>query len=150
MTNPFPVPEMDDSVEIRDFTIKRKRIKFKIDDDVFEATAILSIPLMHELVKVGKNVQQLVGEQKFDSVTSVFQKILLPASAKRFGERLDAIYDDALDIKEQVIPVLYYLMEQYGVRPTQPSSDSSTGSPSETDGTTSTAGLSPQDSIPQS
>lgn len=138
----FPVPEIDDEVQIRDFTIKKKRLKFKIDDDVFEAHALLGLPLMQELVRTAKNMSTLVREQKFEGVFDIFDKVLYPESAARFRERAQATGDDAVDVKRQLLPILYYLLEEYGVRPTQPSSDSSTGSSSETDGITSTAGFS--------
>lgn len=138
----FPVPDMDDDVQIRDFTIKRKRIKFKIDDDVFEAHALLGLPLMQDLVSSAKNMGNLVKEEKYDGVFDIFDKVLYPDSAVRFRQRAQAIGDEALDVKRQLLPIFYYLLEEYGVRPTQRSSDSSTGSPSETDGITSTVGSS--------
>lgn len=136
----FSVPTSQDEIEIRDFTLTRKRIKFRIDDDVFEAYGILGLPLMQQLIKSAKMLGNLVKEEKFDSITSIFDDVLYPESAERFKQRVHTVGDEAIDVKEQLIPILHYLLEKYGVRPTQPSSDSSTGSPSGTDGTTSTAG----------
>lgn len=141
MTNPvFTAPPPDDEVEIRDFTLKVKRIKFKIDDDVFEAYAALSLPLMQKLIKTAKSLGDMVKDEKFDGITTIFDELLHPQSAERFKQRVQAIGDDAIDVKQQLIPILYHLLEKYGVRPTQLSSDSSIGSPSETGGITSTAG----------
>lgn len=147
----FPTPP-DDQVEIKDFTIKEKRTKFKIDGDIFEATAIMSIPLMQGMVGVSKGVgalSELEGDDldaKLQGFYQIFDQVLVPASAARFRERLeaDSRSEDALDARRQVIPILYHLLEVFGVRPTQQSSDSSTGSPSETDGITSTDGASPE------
>lgn len=141
MTNPtFTPPPPDDEVEIRDFTLKVKRIKFKIDDDVFEAYAALSLPLMQKLIKTAKSLGDMVKEEKFDGISAIFNELLYPQSAERFNQRTQAIGDEAIDVKQQLIPILYHLLEKYGVRPTQLSSDSSTGSPSEPGGITSTAG----------
>jgi hypothetical protein len=136
----FPVPEIDDTVDIRDFTIKQKRLGFRLDDDVFYAYAILGMPLMQEMIQASKSLKDLEGEEKFDGVVDIFDKLLYPESAVLFKKRLQSLGDNAVDVKRQLIPILHYLLEAYGVRPTQLSSDSSTGLSSETDGTTSTVG----------
>lgn len=141
-TTPFPIPVMDDDVDIRDFTIREKRVRFRIDGDVFEAQALLGIPLMQELVKSTKAIGKMVEEERYEGIFAIFDQLLYPDSAQRFRERATSVGDEAIDVRRQLIPVLYYLLEKYGLRPTQQSSDSSTGSPSGTDGTTTTAGVS--------
>lgn len=143
MTTPiFAAPVPDDTVSIRDFTIKEKRIAFRVDDDVFEAQGLLGIALMQDLVTATKGLSKMIEEKNYDAITELFSKLLYPDSAKRFNERILSLGDDAIDVRRQLIPILYFLLERYGVRPTQPSSDSSTGSPSGTGGTTSTPGSS--------
>ncbi len=145
MTTPFPAPvPTEDIAQIRDFTIKQKKLPFRIDDDVFEAYAILGLPLLQDLVAVTKQIGDMLKEQKYDALFDLFDQLLYPESAKRFRERAESRGDDAIDVKRQLMPILYFLLEEYGVRPTQPSSDSSTGSPSEPGGTSSTAGSSAQ------
>lgn len=141
MTDTFAAPTRDDTINIRDFTIKKKHVQFKIDDDVFTAHAILGLPLMQNMVRVSKNMRDLVTEERFDALFDVFDQLLTPDSARRFRERAMSIGDDAIDLREQLIPILHYLLESYGIRPTRPSSDSLTGLPSETDGTTLTDGF---------
>lgn len=141
----FTTPPQDE-VEIKDFTIKEKRIKFKIDDDIFEATRILGLPLMQDLVKVTKTMSKMSESGDYSAISAIFDELLLPHSAERFGERLKAKGDDAIDVKAQLLPVLYYLLEKFGLRPTQLSSESSTGSPDATDGTPSTDGSSSAES----
>jgi len=137
------VPEQTrDEVKIRDFTIKQKVIPFTIDDDRFEATAILGLPLMQELVRVSRDLGDMMKKQDFSALSDIFAQLLTPESAPRFIERLNSAGPDGLDVKRQVMPILFFLMEEYGLRPTQPSSDSLTGSPSGTDGTPSTDGSS--------
>lgn len=143
MTTPtFTAPVPDDTIDIRDFTIKEKRVRFRIDEDVFEAQGLLGITLMQDLIGATKGLSKMIEDKNYDAITALFAQLLYPESAKRFNERLLARGDDAIDVRRQLIPILYYLLERYGVRPTQPSSSSSTGSPSETGGTSSTAGSS--------
>lgn len=143
----FPVPDNNpDTVQIRDFTIKQKSVKFRVDDDIFEAYAILGLPLLQDLVQVSKTIGDMLREQKYDALFDLFDNVLFPDSAKRFRQRATSKGVEAIDVKRQLMPIFYYLMEEYGMRPTQPSSDSLTSSPNGTDGTTSTAGSSPTDS----
>lgn len=117
----------DDFVEIKDFTIKRRRIRFKVDNDVFEARPVLGLSLMQKMVKLGQTISSTDGEEKFEEVFKIFDQLLLPESAKLFRQRGMSIDDDAIDMRQQLIPILYYLLEAYGVRPTQLSSDSLSG-----------------------
>lgn len=137
-----PPPPPGDDVEIKDFTLKEKRIKFKIDADVFEASRVMGIPMMQDLVKLTKNLGDMSESGDYSAIPAIFNELLLPASAQRFTERLNAKGDDAIDVKQQLLPILYYILEKFGLRPTQLSSESSTGSPAETDGTPSTDGSS--------
>lgn len=136
MTDEFRIEKHDGTIDIKDFTIKRKRIQFKVDDDVFTAHAVLGLPHMQHMIRVSKNMRDLITDEKFDAIFDVFDQLLTPDSAKRFRERVFSSGDDAIDVREQLIPILHYLLEAYGVRPTQLSSDSSSGSPNEIDGTT--------------
>ncbi len=141
----FPVPELDDGIEIKDFTLKVKHHRFRIDDDVFTAHAALGLPAMQDLVKLSKGLGEAMRSDNYDTLTAVFAELLEPASAQRFVQRVQARGDDAIDVRNQLIPILYWLLEKYGLRPTQPSSSSSTESPSGSGGTTSTPGSSVAD-----
>lgn len=134
-----PDPE-DDTVQIRDFTIKKKYVKFKIDNDVFTGHTVLGLPLMQELIGVSKNMGKAIENEQYDTFFDIFDKLLVPASAQRFRERATSAGDDGIDVKRQLLPIIYYLLEEFGIRPTQQSSVSPTGSPNGTGGTTSTAG----------
>lgn len=147
----------EDYVEIRDFTIAKKFIAFRIDEDVFHAYAIMGGVLMQELMTAGDKlhsamVSEVDGRKVVDlePVAKIFDALLEPDSVARFRERLFAADETALDIKRQLMPIIYMLLEEFGLRPTQPSSDSSAGSPSGTDGTPSTAGAPNVASIPLS
>jgi hypothetical protein len=76
--------------------------------------------------------------ETLNDVLNIFNTILVPESAVRFAERLKSM-ENPVDLT-QVMEIMVWLMELYGRRPTPPPSDSSAGLPSESDGTTSTAG----------
>ena len=118
------VSEHENHVDIQDFTIDRKRIPFKIDDDIFEGVAVLGITQLQGLIKSAKNVKNLVDTGDINSVMSIFDEIMTVDSAKRLRERVMSTDDrETIDLQRQLIPILHFLMEKHGVgRPTQPSS----------------------------
>jgi hypothetical protein len=138
----------------RDFTIHREPIQFRIDDDVFKAPAILSpialknLAVMHASLGDGAELTRDVG-RAVDLVADMFVMLLPGPSGRRFKERLRSQGREAdpeadpplpadplpIDLQRQALPALYYLLEQYGLRPTTPSSPSPDGS---TDGQTNT------------
>lgn len=118
------VSEHGNHIDIQDFTIDRKRIPFKIDDDIFEGVAVLGITQLQGLIRSAKNVKNLVDTGDIDSVMNIFDEILTVNSAKRLRERVMSTDDrETIDLQRQLIPILHFLMEKHGVgRPTQPSS----------------------------
>lgn len=130
-TEPVDVPHVDDDeVDIKDFTLRKKRVRFKIDDDIFEAHTTLSLPLMQRMVKISQSMGGGKSEDRmesFDAVYDIFDQLLLSDSAKRFKKRATSTGEDGIDVQRQLIPILYHLLEEFGVRPTQPSSASSPG-----------------------
>jgi hypothetical protein len=112
---------------------------------VFEASALLGLPQMQDMVKLSKSIGSIADRDDGDysEIFTIFDQVLLPDSATRFKERALSRGDTAIDVKRQLLPILYYLLEAYGLRPTQPSSESSTGSHSEAGGTTSAGGAPP-------
>lgn len=89
----------------------------------------------------------MIDNENYESIFEIFDQLLIEESAKVFRERAMSKGDRGIDVQRQLMPILYYLLEQYGVRPTQPSSDSSSGSLNVTDGITSTAGAPTEASI---
>lgn len=125
--------------------------QFRIDADVFEAPAIISgialkqLGALHSQLgdpgDLAKNVTRAIS-----LVADMFLVLLPGPSGRRFKERLlsegrpaDPDQDrpdpdpPVIDLQRQALPALYYLLEEYGMRPTGPSSPSSPGS---TDGST--------------
>jgi hypothetical protein len=118
----FELP--DDSIDIKDFTLAERFIRFRAEGDVFEAYSALGLATMQRMVNVSKSISSMVQEEKYDAIVAVFDEALTPESAKRFRERaLSSDGEIALDVKRQLIPILHFLLEKYGLRPTQQSSD---------------------------
>jgi hypothetical protein len=157
--------------EIKDFTIHREPIRFRIDDDEFAAPPLIGGYMMRKLsalhAELG-NATALIGSDEeavnrlMVAVAEMFKALLPGAGGKRFAERLlsdgnpgDPDEDPpvppsppVISLMDQAMPVLYWLLEKYGLRPTEPSSPSPDGSTDgqtdiPSDGTSSTAGASP-------
>lgn len=149
--------QSDAAPQVMDFTIKREPIVFTIDDDTFSAPALLSPIALKRIAPLLDQVQALVGKSDLEAIGGLIDaigtlfKILLPGpSGERFAGRLSS-ETEFIDLQQQALPALFYLMERYGLRPTTPSGDSS-GSSTEAqtadlnDGTSSTAGASATES----
>lgn len=128
---------------VKDFSTKRKPIKFRLDDDVFEAAPTLAADLV---LDYAAKAEQLDGKsvsaaQQREVVHDLFNMVLLPESAERFIKRLsDPVHP--ID-HSQITEVMRWLFEEYGLRPTPPDSASSTGSGNPDGGTSSTVSTSP-------
>jgi hypothetical protein len=153
---------------VPDFTIKRDPHQFRIDEDVFSAPAFLAPFTLKQLaVEAGSlgdlnrltDVDSVI--QAIDTTTAVMAAFMPGESGQRFKARLESqgrperqdpetgemlpADPKPIDLMQQAIPALYYLMECYGLRPTKPSSTSPDGSMDGqtnalSDGTSSTAG----------
>lgn len=138
---------MAEEVQFRDFTRKRKPVRFKIDDDMFECVPALGTEDIQALVTVFRGTQTEGDDvDEIDRTTAVITKIreafrlfLLPESyeifLRRLGDRKNPI--DAL----QLLEIVQWIVEIYTKRPTEPSSNSSSGSQIADGGTDSTAGV---------
>lgn len=127
------------STRFKDFTKKKPPVEFQIDDDIFIAPSVLPVPTMQELADVAGSIKNETDNKKlFEKLTGIYDVILTEKSAARFQERVKS-KTEPIDIN-QLVDIMMWLLEEYGLRPTQPSLDSSPGAPSETPGTPSTAG----------
>jgi hypothetical protein len=121
--------------DVKDFS-RRVDVKFRIDDDVFYGVA--GIPAL-DLLEFGALYQGLSEEQltaQPDTFKRIFQLTLDDRSAELFIGRMKS-REKPISM-EQVMDIMPWMMEKYGMRPTQPSSSSSTGSENPDDGTSST------------
>jgi hypothetical protein len=131
---------------MRDFTRQPRVIEIKIDDDVFRCHPRLPAQvLMDFAVKADKMGDNPTGEQGMQAMLDVLQATLIPEHYTRFRERMqDTGNPIELDQVNEIVP---WIMEQYGLRPTAPSGDSSGGPSSQEPGISSTANISPVASI---
>jgi hypothetical protein len=142
----------DGVVEIMDFDYDPtpKRFRFYRGGHVFEAapelpldTIAVSQELAREIQASAQDKQNVDARAIMKPLTTFFESILL-------DEHIPALHA-GLATKEQPIgPIMMqrafvWLMESYGLRPTVPSSDSSSSSPDD-GSTTSTAGALPEGS----
>ncbi len=144
------MPDENGVVTIKDFSFSPEPKKFKLYTDdpfIFEAPPVLPIGVMADAAKL-RNINP-AEEGVIDRIMSFFDSILLPESAVELRKR--ALASSAFPFgMNHIAPVIEWLLEAYGMRPTTPSSDSSNGSVTEQvdDSTTSTDGALSAESNP--
>jgi hypothetical protein len=109
---------------MKDFTDpeSKKRLTFRIDDDVFEAVAELPAGAEIELTRMIR-VKDEYEQAKM--VAQLLDMLLIPESAEVFAKRMS---NPANPITSRVlVKVFQWLMETYSGRPTEPPPDSSNG-----------------------
>jgi hypothetical protein len=131
---------------MKDFSRPRDRLQFTIDGDVFEAAPALPGKTLTEFAKRFSDIAETDLSDRLDIFADALGMVLLPDSNAVFQKRFE---DLANPIQlEQASDVITWLLEQYGLRPTRPSSPSPTGPPNPEPGTSSTDDAQPQASIP--
>ncbi|MFJ8049804.1 hypothetical protein [Streptomyces luteogriseus] len=127
----------------RDFSRKRKPLPFTIDGDTFEAATALPGDVFAKFVTLynGTGDTETYQEQH-DLLKQALELALLPESWQLFAARL-ADKTRPID-DDQMSDVVLWLLEEYGMRPTQPSPPSSDGSASPESGTNSTESTPPE------
>jgi hypothetical protein len=136
VTQPTTTVRADD--DVRDFSSPRRRLRFRVDDDVFEAVPDIAAEVA---LDYADKTEQLTGgevtmAQQKQIMHDLFRMVLLPESADRFIARLS---DRVNPIGQKKInDIASWLFEEYGLRPTSLDSASSTGSGSQDAGTSST------------
>lgn len=142
----------------RDFSVPMDPKPFRIAPDDFEAPALLAPMMLRKLAGLhGQLGDQADIEATLNLVADMFALLLPGESGQRFKARLltEGADPPPIDLTRQAMPVLYWLLEEYGIRPTEPSSPSPNGStdgPTDTpnDGTSSTDGASAETSTTSS
>lgn len=144
--------DQDGNPGIRDFFVDETPKRFRVhrDGDVFEAPPVLGPVQILELVALSKNVSAMAAtgdpSAAVKAIQDVFDEILTEDSAAKFAALLVS-RDRPIDLQRQIVPILLWLLEEYGMRPTAPSSDSSNISTAD-GGTSSTDGAPPSESTP--
>jgi hypothetical protein len=161
--------------EVKDFTVRRQPHRFRIDDDEFTAPPLIGGFMLRKLAGLHAQLSDITAQLATDEgamdrlmelMAEMFRALLPGPGGKLFAARLlsdgnpgDPEADPPvppsptpIGLMDQAMPVLNWLLECYGLRPTVPSSPSPDGS---TDGamaipsagTSSTAGASLAGSI---
>lgn len=120
------------ALEPRDFSSDRPDVVFTIDGDVFYGPGNLAVL---SAVDLANHVQDLATPTR-QTIVDIINLILYPESAELFIARASS---PARPIsQQQLTDVMTWLLEKHGVRPTEESSDSSTGSHNLVTGSSST------------
>lgn len=134
-----PIIEQVDDRGVRDFSTQRDTpVVFRIDADLFYGVPDVAGELMIDLAAQASQLDRddLAPEAMKTAYRSQLQMLLTDESAARFIERLGSKTEPISLVQTgEIIP---WLMEQYGMRPTEPSEPSATGSPSPDGGPSST------------
>lgn len=135
----------------RDFTKKREPVAFTIGAHTYNAyPAIAADPLADLGARLSGNLGnfETLGTDKQLAVLKEFLKEVLEPDSYELLNRQCSNRNDPVEAP-QLLDVSLWLMEVYGMRPTEPPSSSSDGSPSPEPGTASTESAPAGDSIPE-
>lgn len=137
-----PPPAHTESDGILDFSEYREPVRFRIGpepDDVFQAASALPAGLAFEFIAAAREIANAGAGEDPTPMLAIFRRILLPADAERFEQRMSDL-ERPVSL-QQFVRIIQGLFERYGLRPTAPPSASSDGSPSPDGGMPSTAAL---------
>lgn len=132
----------------KDFSRKREAKTFVIDGDTYHAAVALPGETFVEFTdRLSAFEAADTWRENFDALVAALELVLLPDSYKLLRDRAKDI-EQPVDL-DQMAEIGLWLMDEYGLRPTQPPSDSSDGSPSPESGTSSTENTQPEESTSQ-
>jgi hypothetical protein len=155
--------------DVMNFGEPPKQIQFAVGGDLFECPSSLPVLTLIDVAESADSIDTTAVTEMRPLFKRLFGMLLVPESAQRFlirmGDRTcrqcgfaDAKFDAlvcsecdtplpaapadpiGISVVQNVIP---WVMEQYGLRPTEPSGDSSDGQPSPPSGPNSTGNAQP-------
>src|SRR5262245_47252522 len=136
---------MSDVVKFKDFSLSPEPIAFRIAPDDFACYPEIPLDVMMEVVEAAASNASTT--QRFQQMIGMLEGVITDADYETFVRRTKR------STKEQPNPspigmrhireILPWIMEVYGLRPTEESSESADGSPD--DDTSSTDTASPED-----
>lgn len=133
-------------VRTRDFSTKPRKLDFTADGETYECFPKVAPEVLQDMLRIsrsGKLTEDLAA------LDELFELVMPTESADRIKPRFRRTHENPLDLG-QMLDILHWLIEEYSVRPTTPSVNSSTSSQTDSAGTSSTAGLSSEESTPSS
>jgi hypothetical protein len=134
--------DVNGQVEIADFSFSPEPKRFRINDDVFECAPELPLGTFAKIAGMKLDRASLT-ELGIEPMLQFFDELFIGDSSERFRGR---VHDKTRPIgMRHIQKIMPWLLEVYGLRPTEPSEHFSP-SP-ESAGTTSTGGVSSEESI---
>jgi hypothetical protein len=133
------------NVDIIDFSFSPEPKRFQINDDIFECSPELPLGIMARAASMKFDAETL-RVKGIEPILEFFDEVFIGDSSQRFRARVNN-KERPIGLRH-VIKILPWLMEAYGLRPTEPSQPSS--QLPESTGMTSTVGALGQESIPLS
>jgi hypothetical protein len=130
------------TAEIADFSFSIEPKKFTVNGDLFLCAPELPLPLMEKAASMRLD-RETMQREGMEPILKFFDEVFIGDSAQRFRARVND-RERPIGLRH-ITKILPWLMESYGLRPTEPS-ESSSPLP-ESDGTTSTDGVSQEVSI---
>lgn len=127
-------------IEMKDFSFSLEPKPFRIAPDVFYAAPALPFGIGATVAKF----KDMAADDAPERMLQFFDAILLDESAARMRQRATSKIEPIP--MTLCMPIINWLLEEYGMRPTQPSEPSSSTSGATDDSTSSTAGAPSTDS----
>lgn len=134
-----------------DFTVDRSPHAFRLGGVDYQAPAVIGGPTLKKAAALVAGMSG-AGEDAeagaaIDKIAEAFGILIPGPVGQAIRERIATDEENPIDLRREALPAFYWLMEKYGMRPTQPPSNSPDGSTetitlSET--TSSTGGASPE------
>jgi hypothetical protein len=126
--------------DVQDFS-EHIDVKFRIDGDTFVGVSNIPASDLLEFGRLFTGMTESDVIQDPKAFTTLFNLVLTTESATRFLERMSSKTEPIS--MTQIMRIMPWIMGEYGMRPTEPSSNSSNGSPNQDDGTSSMVSVSP-------
>lgn len=136
---------MSNDVQIMDFSPRAAAIQFTLYGDAYYACTDMPLGMMQKLSGIRDTIRTTIdGTESFDMepMLQLFDELLLDESAARF--RAGTTNKEKMIGISVIMNIIPWLMEEYGLRPTQQLDPSSTGSGGGEIGTPSTDGALPE------
>lgn len=125
----------DGIARFKDFTGDGGKIQFAISGETFTALDDIPLAYMGKLAEIGEGI---AGDGGTDKIIQIFKALLEPESFTRFEAAVRGESSVVVGIS-RVKEIIPWLLEMYGLRPTEASSGS--GITSSESGASSTDGL---------
>lgn len=138
---------MAQEVEIKQFGVADAQIPFNVYDERFYIYGDVPLTLIDSIAKwQEKGVAHTLQTGGLDTLLTLMAEFLLPESYTRFKRNVD---EKKIGLRV-LLELLPWILEQYGLRPTQPSSPSLDGSADGETGISLMDGAQLEESIPSS